>query len=483
MTMGTPHGSRPAHTGIRFISAALLSSAVLVTAVVAGAALATVAHAAGAPEAAAQADTASAKPVSITFNQAIDIALRQNNTLQRASNATEAQRIGVTQARMQFVPDLGLSLSSSASHTWRSGTAQAASASSGGKSFSAGLSSRVVLFDGLANVAGLREAGLQAEAAGLDEERTRQDVIFQVISGYLAMIEASEQARVREENLAAQVEQEQSVRVLVEEGERPIADLYQQQANVASARLSSVEARRTLDLSRVDLVQALQLDPTGEYVFAIPPLPETDREPPTRDLATLLERAFARRADLTAVSVREVAAGQGERAAKAGRWPNVSLSASYGAHYSGSSDVDFMDQLTDEQSGSLGLSLSMPLFDGLATRSAIERARLDVVNARLAREDMRQAVALQVRRAILDRNAAVEQLRAAEAQESAARQALDATSERYAAGAANLYEVTLARADFVAAASARVSARYNLLWQERLIDYYIGDLDAAGGLA
>jgi outer membrane protein len=460
--------ARPASTYIRRFVAALLAA---------------VAFAAAGPPAVAQTAGSAPEPRRITFTQAIDIALRQNNTLQRASNATEAQRIGVTQARMQFVPDLGLGLSSSASHTWASGTAQNGSGSGGSESFSAGLSSRVVLFDGFANVAGLREANLQAEAAGLDEERARQTVIFQVISGYLAMIEASEQARVREENLAAQVEQEQSVRALVEEGERPISDLYQQQANVASARLASVQAQRTLDLSRVDLVQALQLDPVAEYVFEIPPLPETDRELPALELATLLERAFARRGDLNAVSIREDAAGQGERAAKAGRWPSVSLSASYGAHYSGAADGAFADQLSDEQSGSLGLSMSVPLFDGFATRSAIERARLDVDNARLAREDLRQEVALQVRRAILDRNAAVEQLRAAEAQESAARQALDATSERYAAGAANLYEVTLARADLVAAASARVSARYNLLWQERLIDYYIGNLDAAGGLA
>jgi hypothetical protein len=34
----------------------------------------------------------------------------------------------------------------------------------------------------------------------------------------------------------------------------------------------------------------------------------------------------------------------------------------------------------------------------------------------------------------------------------------------------------------VAAVSAGVRARYNLLWQDRLLDYYVGDLDPSAGL-
>ncbi|MFN8582823.1 MAG: TolC family protein [Gemmatimonadaceae bacterium] len=59
----------------------------------------------------------------------------------------------------------------------------------------------------------------------------------------------------------------------------------------------------------------------------------------------------------------------------------------------------------------------------------------------------------------------------------AAELALQAAQERYLAGAATLVEVTQARATNVQAASALVSARYNLLFQGKLLDYYVGDLD------
>jgi outer membrane protein len=421
------------------------------------------------------------EPRHIELTEAIQIALQQNSTLRRAENASMLDRTAVSQATMSFVPDLRLSVSGSRSYAWSSVAGEPGSVSSG--SARAGLSTGLVLFDGLGNVADLRQARLEEDAGLLELERARQTVVFQVMTDWLTMIEAQEQVRVREENLTAQEDQERQVRALVEGGTRPISDLYQQQAAVASARLTLVETRRTYELSCIDLVQQLQLDPTGEYIFEVPPLPEAETESTEPDQAALLAQALAGRGDLNATAIREQAAGQREKSAKAGRWPSVSLSASYGAGYSDSDPGGLLDQFGDRQSGSVGLSLSLPLFDRLATSSAIEQARVGRANARLELADQRQDVALQVRRAVLDVKAAGEQLRAADARARAAQQALDANQERYAAGAATLYEVTLSRADWVSAVSDRVRARYNLLWQERLLDYYVGSLDLTGRLS
>lgn len=436
----------------------------------------------------ATAPAGAAEPRHITFDEAIEIALVRNSALERAANAATLDRTAVSRATLRFLPDLRLSASGSESYDHSASTASGdgvvvgAAAGKWSESFSAGLTSSVVLFDGLANLAELRAVRLLREAGLHDIERTRQTVAFQVITGYLTMIAAGEQARVREENLAAQEEQERLVRALVEGGARPISDLYQQQANVAAARLSRVEARRGLELSRIDLVQALQLDPAGEYVFEAPLLPEGAGEAVGLELSVLLERAFARRSDLSALAAELGAADHSLRAAKGGRWPTVSLGADYRARYSGAREDGFLDQLDEHRSGSIGLSVSLPLFDRLDTQQGIERASIEADNTALALADLRQAVALQVRRAVLDQQAAREALQAAEAQVRAARQALEATHDRYDVGAATLYEVTLARADLVAATSSRVNARYSLLWQQRLLDYYVGDLDPEGGL-
>jgi outer membrane protein len=54
---------------------------------------------------------------------------------------------------------------------------------------------------------------------------------------------------------------------------------------------------------------------------------------------------------------------------------------------------------------------------------------------------------------------------------------LQASGDRYEAGASTRVELTQARANQVQAASQLVFARYNLQFQRILLDYYVGDLD------
>mgnify|MGYP002621192733 CR=1 FL=1 len=135
------------------------------------------------------------------------------------------------------------------------------------------------------------------------------------------------------------------------------------------------------------------------------------------------------------------------------------------------------EQLDQRRGGSIGINFTIPLFDRGNVAIATRRAEIAQDNARLELENLLHEVGLQVRRAVLDYEAAQEQLRVAETQLQAAELALEATQERYNVGAATLVELSQARAAHVRAASSLVSARYNLLFQRTLVDYYVGDLD------
>jgi outer membrane protein len=424
-----------------------------------------------------------AEPRRIAFDEAVQIALERNNGLQRAEIALTRDRLAVTDAKMRLFPDLRASLSGARSYGRAFNEAEGVLFTERVETVNARLSSSVTAFDWFSGVADLRQARLEERASTLDAERARQTVVFDVITGYLALIEAAEQMSVQEENAGAQEDQLRRVETLVEAGERPISDLYQQQANVAQARLALVEAREAEQLRRLDLVQVLQLDAGGEYEFVAPPIEPAADVVPGAEGGDLLALAIERRADLAAQQTRREAAEQGERSASGARWPSVSLSASYGSSYSSARTDPLPEQFAERWSASVGLGVSVPLFDRHATKGALERARLDVQNAELGVSDLRQAIAVEVRRAMLDRDAARERLRAAEARVRAASQALAANEERYAVGAATIYEVGLSRTDLVEATSLRVRAQYAVLWQEHLVSYYLGELDPAQGLA
>jgi outer membrane protein len=415
----------------------------------------------------------------ITFQEAVRIALERNTQLRQAENAARVSEIAVAQARSRFLPDLSLNTRGAQNFGRNFNETEGRIIESSTRSVNVGVSSSVSLFEGFGNLAGLREARLGAEASLLDVRRSRETVVFAVAANFLALVQRHGELGVQRENLAAESALAQQVETYVDAGARTIADLYQQQANLASARLAVVEAEREARLAEVDLMQTLQLDPSGAYQFEAGALEELSgmSEPPT--LEAMLAAAYAQRTDLQAESTRVAAAEQGIRVAGAGRWPSVALTTSYGTNYNSASEFDLADQFDQRRGGSVSLGFSIPLFDGGVTRAALRRAELEVDDARLALENRRNEVGLDVRRAHLDFLAAREQLSAAEAQSKAAALALEAAQERYAAGAATLVELSQARATQVQAASALVSARTNLLFQRTLADYYTGEIEPA----
>ncbi len=412
----------------------------------------------------------------ITFDDAIAIALRQNTSLKQAENTASLSGAAVAQRRNALLPTLSLS-TTSAQNVGRSfNQSEGAVITQTTQSASFGLSSAVTLFDGLRNVRALNQARLEENASTSELTRARQTTVFTVASDFLTLVTAQGQLDVQRENLAAQDAQEKQLSVLVSAGARPISDLYQQQALTASAQSSVVTSERAVELGRIALIQTLQLDPRGTFDFVSPPAPSSADGMQRFALDSLLDRAFAARADLSADATRVDAAAQGTKAANAGRLPTVSLSAGYNTAYSSATALSVGEQLNQRRGGSVGIGVSFPIFDRGAVSIASQQAKIQEDNARLTLQDRRQSIALEVRRAYLDYESTKQQLTAALAQQKAADLAVSATQQRYQIGSSTLLELTQARASQLQAASAVVTARYTIAFQRALMSYYTGDL-------
>jgi outer membrane protein len=421
-------------------------------------------------------DTASAG-TPITFEDAVEIALKKNITLAQAQNAVASDAASVRGAKLSFLPNLQLSTSGAQTYGRNFSETTGDVLNRNTRSLNAGISSSVTLFNGMQNVATLHAAEKNQDASTLDLTRAKQTTVFTVASNYLSIITAQEQLKVQQQNLASLEAQEDQIKKMVDAGARAISDLYSQQASTAAARLAVVNAQHDLELGKVDLVQTLNLDPKVTYDFIAPAV--NDSATVKYDLDSLTARAYAQRADLAAENARVDASVQGVKAANAGWWPTVSLSAGYNSAYSTAAGLPFFDQLDQARGGSISIGVSVPIFDRGQTSVAAQKAKVQEDNAKLALDAQKQEVAVEVKRAYLAFQSAGEQLAAAQAQLTASDRAVTTSQQRYQAGAGTLVELTQARAAQVQAASAVVSARYGLVFQQALMSYYTGELDPA----
>ena len=412
----------------------------------------------------------------ITFEEAVRIALEQNITLRQVENNVELDARTVFQRRMNFLPDLRFSTQGSRGSGFTQDQAgrniQFTSQSLSG-SFSTGIN----LFRGFADVAALEQAKFERDAGEFTYDRSRQDVVFSVIDNFLLYVNAREQVGIQLESLESQQQQLEQIEEFVNVGARPISDLYQQQASVAQAELQVLNAEREAEINKTRLIQVLQLNPFGEYEFVAPDTSEMDVDPRDYDLDQLLRAAFEQRPDIEAQELRILAAQEGIRIARSSFWPTIDVGATYRSSFSPEQDGAFFNQLDINRGNSVGMSLSLPIFDRFSRGTDVQRAQVTYRNEALELEEVRHGVALQVRQAYLDYLTNEKRLDVTETQERAAGQALEAAQERYNVGAGTLVELTQAQAQYVEAASNRVQARYDFLFQSKLIDYYVGRIN------
>lgn len=425
----------------------------------------------------------------VTFDEAVRIALDQNTDLKRAQVSARQSNAEVQSEWMDFAPDLNVS--SDVSRRFGRNFSQVTGSFTTRSTDFFNLTGRssITLFNGFENVASLRRASNQVRASELDVRRTQREVAFTVMDQFIALVESREQERVRREQLEALQQQLQQTEEFVDAGASPVSDLYQQQADVADAEQQLLQAQREREVSKTRLIQTLQLNPQGTYDFQVPELEEDTEAADTYDRSTLIQEAFQNRLDLEVAKSEQQAAEHGVQAARSSYYPTLSVSGSYGTDWTSRGRLpdpnnpneflnpSFSDQLDNNRGGGISLSLSIPVFDRLQRNTQVEQAQVQAQNAEYALQDQRQQVALQVRQAHLDYKNAVQQLEAANKRLKAAEQARTATQERYNLGSASIVELRNANRDYVDAASQQIRARYNLLFQQKQIEYHVGRLD------
>ncbi len=431
------------------------------------------------------APAAAQAPRQITFDEALRIAFEQNVPLQQAQNRTDVQRIQVNRARMQFYPSLEIGSSAQQNYGRQFSQEESKIVNRVTESLGAEARTSVNLFNGFSDVATLRQSRLLSQASEADLRRAEQTVVFSVASDYIALIAQSAQVKVQQENLEAERQLLAQIEQFVRVGARPASDLYTQQAAVAGAELSVLEAQQQVQIQESNLIQTLQLDPFEPYVFATPEVDTSLYNPLDLAAPSLLRRAYTDRPDLRASELNIRAAEAGIRAAQSTRWPRLSLTFNYGTAWNSEipsiaepgSTMPFGEQLRENRGGGVGLSLGLPIFDRNLTRYNTQLAQIDYNDAQLRLDALQQDIAVQVRQAYLDYQTAQKQVEVSQTQVRAAALALQAEQERYELGAATLIQVSQARAQFVRAESALVQARYDRIFRERLLDYYAGALD------
>ncbi len=420
----------------------------------------------------------------ITLEEAIEIALEENIEVRMSKSNIDRAESEYRQRRADFLPNLNANIGGSRQIGQQFEQVSGTFDDFTTNNLNASISTNVTIFNGFRNINQLRSADAGLESAEERYQRMRESIIFDAAALFLDVLLAQELLEIERENLEASRQQFEQVEAQVEVGMRPVVDQYSQESVVANNELAVIRSENSLNLSKLRLSRLLQLDPLSEYDFVAPGISEEDIVVQEYDLREMIDIALANRRDYRASELDLQQARHALSISRGARMPEVSLSASISSAYRDQQrdpitgeTMPFSDQLFDVNiNRGFGFNVSIPIFNRLQTSNQIQQRKIDFRDAELQLEDMRLEVFLELQQAYNDYTGYAKELDATEKALIAAERAYETEQERYNVGSATLIELTNANNEYVRASSNRVQVMYQFAFQEKVLDYFLGQI-------
>ncbi|HXG52797.1 MAG TPA: TolC family protein [candidate division Zixibacteria bacterium] len=400
----------------------------------------------------------------LTLAEAVQLALTNNRRLQAVARQSEAAASGVGQARGAFFPRLdlveGFTYSDKPTLVF-SGLLDQASFKQ--RNFAIGslnepppltnLSSQIrleqPLYTGGRLSANLRQAQLSAEASEDIKRRAQQDVVFRATEAYYQALLADGNLEVVERALASARAHRRRAEDLFQKGLTVRSDFLRAEVLVGGLEREKMEAENLVAISRARLRHVLGIETEK---FRLTERVNEDRLP-LEDFHRLVAVARSSRPDLKAAEKDVEKATESMRAARADYYPALGFVTQF--------EGNTRKFSTSGESFAVFITARWNLFNGFATQEKEREARALTGRARLLRDDLLQAIAVEVEEAYLGLRSSRRQVAVASQNVDQAAESLRIVKDRYEVGLAKSVDVVDGEAALKRAEQDLLQARIN----------------------
>jgi outer membrane protein len=134
--------------------------------------------------------------------------------------------------------------------------------------------------------------------------------------------------------------------------------------------------------------------------------------------------------------------------------------------------IGFGDQLQNNFGQSVGLQVSIPIFNGNQVNNAILNGRTNFEMNKLNLASAKQQLKNDISLAVNNSNLAYKKFNAAQTNLAAQKLSKDFAEKRYVAGTLNYFDYNNARNLYINAISNLQSAKYEFLFRKMVVEFY-----------
>lgn len=409
-----------------------------------------------------------------TLEESIEYALEHNLTVMQADLDLESAGLNYTQSRMERLPDL----SASAGQSWSNGstidpiTSEFNTQSS--SSTSLALNSSLTLFNGFQLKNQINQSKLVAEQNELLLEETKNSIQLSVMEAYIQALYSKEAVIIAQNQLDASAKELEQAEGLFNGRSLTLKDLNDIQAQYASNQYDLINAKTGYEQQMLTLKQLLELDNSAELELVPPPTDYAVKEV-VQNQKLIFQSALEFLPEVEASKTNIEINNAGLEIAKGSLYPSLSLNGRLSSGYTNSMGLPFSDQLEGNFSQSLGVSLSIPIFNRFSTSTNIQQAKINIKQAELNYLSTQKELYRKIESAWLSASSSGEQMVAAETSREAARSSYELAQAQFNVGELTATELIVAQTTLNTAELNYIQAKYLTILYTQLIEFYQGN--------
>ncbi len=415
-----------------------------------------------------------------SLERCIEYACANNLSIKQQSLEVTRSENQLLQSRLSFVP----SLSASVGHNLNWGRSVDLQnleiiRNQLSQSTSASANTSIQLLDGLSKLYSLKSSRKSIDISLQEVERLKDEISISIVRSYLQILLAKEMLATSQENFKSISEQRDRTRLLVEAGSQPYTALLDIESQLAAERVQTVTAESQVTTSTLALQQLLDLPYSKDFQIHVP---EIDGMLSSYH-GYSADEIYASAQNLPVIQSARLSLDKGDielKAAKGQYWPKISLSASYGTFYSSSSyspsgtAYPFFEQFRDNINPSISIGLSIPIFSNWSVRTNVRNAELSRRSLEIDLKLKQQTLYKDIQTAVTEADTYYRKMEAALANVNSMQESFRYVQEKFNTGALNGTDYTVARTNLLKARSEYLQAKYQFVFQIKIIDFYKG---------
>ncbi|CDF77965.1 outer membrane transport/efflux protein [Formosa agariphila KMM 3901] len=416
-----------------------------------------------------------------TLEECVNYALENNISIKQSELDTDLAGIDKSDAVMNFLPTVNANASYNINTGANVNPATNQFENQTFRSASGGVNSGVNLFSGLQNWKALQRSKINIIASQYQLDKMKDDISIFVANAFVQILYNKEQIKVLNAQNKITKENLERTNELVDAGVLPKGDVLEIKATDATQIQQIIAAENDLFISKIGLAQLLKIEDYQTFDIADEDYGLFSDAILEENPSAIIEKAKEEVYDVKVAETNLELAQKDLELSRTQYYPQLTAFMGYSTRWSSTNldfitgqEMPFIDQLYTFDGTSMGLQLSVPIFNGLSVRNNVRRNQVNVERSKYLLEQANLDLESEVYQAYNDAKNAKKSFEAATQTSEARKLAFEYAEERYTVGLTNAFDFSQASINYENAQSEVVRTKYEYIFKVKVLEFYFG---------